>query len=301
MKLKFERLIRERFIPLFVIAISQVLVACGPHDRSPGKNDYARQLELCRTKLSEAEKKPIIGGGYVDMSRFGYPGSNVRFEDGQCGVDMLQLSFWWTGHEVIPDSPKFLNRSRMEIPESWGFFQVAAKLGNQRKANECKENIDLPGCSGFKGAVRTGFNKAEWPPELSVKLKNYPGLELWLEAQPPNIKNRYSVDNFVLTEWRRSDGTPRSINCWGLSPNNEAVKTQGIDQVSLALLVKDDLEKIELQGRLHHGVSCQVEYWDFGFNGGAARVSFSTEDLRAAPLALRAINQYLSDSIIRDE
>ncbi|MFZ6047696.1 hypothetical protein ACFW0H_16435 [Pseudomonas sp. CR3202] len=282
-----------------VVSSPSTLIACKKREPSPEQVAYQQQQERCRMELVKSEKVPIIGGGYVDMSRFGYPGSSVRYEDGQCGSDMLQLLFWWTGEEILPDSPKYIKRKRTEIPKSWQIYNVAAVLGNQRKARECKENIELPKCSGFKGAVQTGLSKAEWPAELTVKLKNYPGLELWLNAPPPSIRNRYAVDNFVMTEWRRQDGTPRSINCWGL--NTSSLKKSGLNSESLALLSREELENIDFQGRLQHGVSCQVEFWDFGFNAGSARISFSTENLREAHLALKAINQYLSDSIIMEE
>jgi hypothetical protein len=280
---------------------SLTLVACEKREQSPKEKGYMLQLERCRAELGKSDKVPIIGGGYVDMSRFGYPGTNVRYEDGQCGTDMLELSFWWTGEEILPDSPKFIRRKRTEIPENWQIYRVAAKLGNKRKTRECKENIDLPKCSGFKGATPTGYQKTEWPAELTVKLKNYPGLELWLKESPPSIKNQYRVTNFVMTEWRRSNGTPRGIDCWGLSPNDELAKKQGLDPQSLSLLNKEQLENIDFQGRLHHGVACQVEFSDFGFEAGAARVKFNTDNLSEAPKALKVLNQYLFDSIIREE
>lgn len=292
---------RLRWLKLgLIIASSLTLFACGKREPSSEEKAYTQQLERCRVELGKSEKVPIIGGGYLDTSRFGYPGSSVRYEDGQCGTDMLELSFWWTGEKIIPDGPKFITLKRTEIPKNWRLFRVAAKLGNQRRAHECKENIDLPQCAAFKGATPSGYRKTEWPAELTVKLKNYPGLELWLELPPPNIKNQYDVDRFVMDEWRRPNGTPRSIDCWGLSPNDEVTKKQGLDPQSLALLTKEALENIDFQGRLQHGAACQVEFSDFGFEVGAARVSFSTESLREAPKALKAINQYLFDSIVRE-
>lgn len=281
-----------------VVGSSLTLVSCKKREQSPEQKAYVQQLERCRVELGKSDKVPIIGGGYVDMSRFGYPGSSVRYEDGQCGTDMLELSFWWTGEEILPDSPKFIKRKRTEIPESWQMYHVAANLGNKRKARECKENIDLPQCSGFKGATPTGYQKTEWPVELTVKLKNYPGLELWLTEPPPNIKNQYDVYDFVMTEWRRPNGTPRGISCWGLNKNSDKA---GINSKALALLSREELENIDLQSRLKYGVACQVEFSDFGFEAGAARVKFNTDNLREAPKVLKALNQYLFDSIIREE
>lgn len=284
-----------------IIASSLTLFACEKREPSQEEKAYAQQLERCRMELGMSERVPIIGGGHLDTSRFGYPSSSVRYEDGQCGTDMLQLSLWWTGDKIIPDGPKFITLNRTEIPKSWSFFRIAAKFGNQRKARECKENIDLPQCSGFKGAMPGGYSKTDWPAELTVKLKNYPGLELWLKESPPNINNLYRVNSFIMNGWRRPDGTPRHINCWGLNTNSESVKSAGLSSSSLALLTREELEAVDFRGLLQHGVACQMDTESFNFEGGAGRVSMSTESLSAAPIALEAMSRYLSESIIREE
>lgn len=301
MNLKNKKL-RLRWLKLgLIIASSLTLVACGKREPSHEEKAYRQQLESCRVELAKSEKVPIIGGGYLDTSRFGYPGSSVRYEDGQCGTDMLELSFWWTGEKVIPDGPNFIKFERAEIPESWRLFRVAVKLGNQRRAHECKENIDLPQCAGFKGATPSGYKVTEWPAELTVKLKNYPGLELWLEESPPSIKNHYRVNSFVMTGWRRSNDTPRHINCWGLNTSNEDIKKTGLNSSGLALMTREELEVVDFRGRLQHGAACQMDIESFNFEGGAGRVSMSTESLSAAPMALEAMSKYLSESIIREE
>ncbi|MGH8601550.1 MAG: hypothetical protein ACREXR_01835 [Gammaproteobacteria bacterium] len=282
-----------------LVATLIALSACNKREHSPEQIAYEKQLKQCRTELDKSEKVPIIGGGYVDMSRFGFVGSSVRYEDGQCGTDILELSFWWTGEEILPDNPKFLKIKRTEIPETWRYFNVAAKLGNQRKAHECRENIDLPQCAGFKGAVKPGWKVTEWPAELTIKLKNYPGLEIWLEAPPPSAENRLRFDDFVMVDWRRPDGTPRSIDCWGLGLSS--AKKRGLGRENLAIMTREELENIDFRGRFGHGLPCQVEFWSFGFKGGAARVSTGTEALREAPKALEAINKYISESIVMED
>ncbi|WP_141243699.1 hypothetical protein [Pseudomonas indica] len=265
--------------------------------QSPEQIAYQKQLERCRVELNKSELVPIIGGGHVDMSRFGFMHSNIRYEDGQCGTSSFETSFWWTGKEVLPDNEKFFKIKRTEIPESWKYFNVAGGFSNQRKARKCKANPELSECK----VAAAGYQKVEWPAELTVKLKNYPGLEVWLEVPPPHIKNQYAVDEFVMIEWRRKDGTPRGINCWGLSPNDEQAKSQRLDPISLALMSRAELENIDFRGKLNHGVACQVEFWNFDFEGGAARVSMSTETLSVASKALPAISEYISKSIIRDD
>lgn len=284
-----------------LILIAAALAACDDKSRleqSPEQIAYQQKLMECRTEFGKSNVVPIIGGGYIDMSRFGFTGSSVRFEEGQCGVDMLQISFWWTGEEVLPDHPDFIKVKESERARKWNYYTVAVKLGNQRKARQCRENIDLPQCSGFKGAVRSGWRVTEWPEELTIKLKNYPGLEFWLREPPPSAENHLRVDDFVMVDWRRKDGTPRSIDCWGLGLI--AASEKGIGRENLTLMTREELENIDFRGKVGHGLPCQVDFESFNFKGGAGRVSTGTEALGDAPKALKAISDYLSESIIME-
>lgn len=282
-----------------IVLVLMALSACNKREPSAERVAYQQQLERCRIDLEKSEKIPIIGGGYVDMSRFGFVGSSVRYEDGQCGTDMLELSFWWTGEKVLPDNAKFIKIKRTDIPKSWRYFNVTAKLGSQRKARECRKNIDLPQCSGFKGAIRSGLKVTDWPTELTIKLKNYPGLELWLNAPPPSAENRLRVDDFVMVDWRRPDGTPRSIDCWGLGLSS--AKERGLGRENLAIMTREELESIDFRGKVGHGLPCQVGSESFNFKGGGGRVSISTESLGEVPKALMALSNYLSESIIMED
>ena len=292
---------------LLLLAIALSLSGCGPREPSPEEKAYRQKLEQCRTELGKSSVVPIIGGGQVDLSRFGYAHPSVRYEDGQCGTDLIEVLFWWTGTEVIPDSPRFLEGKVKNTPSSWQYFKVNAAFGNQRKARQCKENIDLPQCSGYKGRIRPGLKVSEWPPEFTIRLKNYPGLEIWLKDTPPSADNLYRVSDFILTEWRRQDGTPRTIDCWGLRHvDASTLRAVGLDTSRLldasrlVAFTREELENLDLQGRVGKGAACQVDFDGFGFEAGAARVSFSTESLREAPAALKALNDYLRESIIAD-
>lgn len=289
---------------VLALAIVLSLNGCGPHEPSPEDKAYRQQLEQCRAELGTSSVVPIIGGGQVDLSRFGYARPNVRYEDGQCGTDLIEVLFWWTGEEVIPDSPHLLEGKVKNPPSNWQYFKVNAAFGNQRKARQCTENIDLPQCTGYKGRLPTGLQVAEWPPELTIRLKNYPGLEIWLKDTPPSTKNLHRVSDFILTEWRHQDGTPRRIDCWGLQHvDARTLRAAGfdtsrlVDSSRLSKLTKEELEVLDLEGRIGKGAACQVDFDGFNFGAGAARVSFSTESLREAPAALKALNDYMRNSI----
>lgn len=140
-----------------------------------------------------------------------------------------------------------------------------------------------------------GRQTVDWPDELIVKLKNYPGLELWLTAPPPSFKNEFSIKNFVIRDWRRRDGTPRVIACNGLGSPSTAVLASGLNKEVLLTFNKSQLEDLDF-GRLN--AYCTVELHDFDFAGGDARVGTGTGSLFGAPIALRLISEYLSRSII---
>lgn len=269
------------------------------HNQSPEQISYQQQLETCRKKLSQSSLVPIIGGGHIDISRFGFGNPSVAYKNGECGTDMLEVEFWWTGGEVLPNNPRFVKLNEAERPRQWSFFRVVAKLGNQRRGRLCLDNPDLPQCEIFKAGIRPGLRATEWPEDRVVRLINYPGLELWLKEPPPSLENKYRVNDFVMTEWRRPDGTPRTIDCWGLA-GSEFAKSQGVDATSLSLMSKEELSNVDFKGKLKFGAPCEVDPGSFNFRGGAGRVNTNTEGLRDAPKALQAISEYISNSIIRD-
>lgn len=291
--------------PLVALALALALLvsACDEvqrHNQSPEQVAYQKQLEKCREELSQSRLVPIIGGGHIDMSRFGFDNPSITYKNGECGKDVLEVAFWWTGEEVLPDHPKFVKLKESERSRRWSYFRVTAKLGNQRRGRLCRENPDLPQCEIFKAGIRPGLRATEWPKDRVVKLKHYPGLELWLREPPPSLENKHRVNDFVMTEWRRPDGTPRSIDCWGLS-SSELAKSQGLDTVSLSLMSGKELSDVDFRGKLKFGSICEVDFGSFNFKGGAGRVVTRTESLHDAPKALQAISEYISNSIIRED
>lgn len=286
-----------------IVALVLLVSACDErprHNQSPEQISYQQQLEKCRKELSQSNLVPIIGGGHIDISRFGFGNPSVAYKNGECGTDMLEVEFWWTGEEVLPNSPRFVKLNEAERPRQWSYFRVVAKLGNQLRGRLCRDNPDLPQCEIFKAGIRPGLRATEWPEDRIVRLTNYPGLELWLKEQPPSLDNKYRVNDFVMVEWRRPDGTPRSIDCWGLA-GSEFAKSQGVDSVSLSLMNKEELSNIDLKGKLRFGAPCEVDLGSFNFKGGAGRVGTNTESLHDAPKALQAISEYISNSIIMED
>lgn len=237
---------------------------------------HYQESRKCSQKLAGMEQVPILGGSLLDRTRIpGFHfGSSTR--DGLCIADVLEGSFWWTGTELRTE----YQESGKEPPSSWGHFNVAARLYTRKPSAE---------------PYNVGYRVVDWPEELTVRLKNYPGLELWLDAPPPNIKNEFSIKNFVMRDWRRRDGTPRVISCNGLGSPRKKTLESGVSRADLLRLKKYQLENLDF-GDLN--AFCSVELHDFDFTGGDARLGTGTASLRGAPIALRLISEYLSRSII---
>jgi hypothetical protein len=240
------------------------------------REHHYQESKKCSQKLAGMEQVPILGGSLLDRTRIpGFHfGSSTR--DGLCIADVLEGSFWWTGTELRTE----YQESGKEPSSSWGHFNVAARLYTRKPSTE---------------PYNMGYQVVDWPEELTVILKNYPGLELWLDAPPPSIKNEFSIKNFVIRDWRRRDGTPRVIACNGLGSPAKEVLASGLSRKDLLRFNKSQLESLDF-GDLD--AYCTVGLHDFDFTGGDARVGTGTGSLLGAPIALQLISEYLSRSII---
>lgn len=261
-----------------VVAFCSWLVSCYVEsERMAEERDRRREeSKKCNQKLAGMEHVPILGGSLLDRTKIpGFHfGSSTR--DGLCIADVLEGSFWWTGTELRTE----YQESGKEKPSSWGHFNVAARLYTRKPSTE---------------PYNMGRKTIDWPDELTVKLKNYPGLELWLTAPPPSVKNEFSVTSFVIRDWRRRDGTPRTISCDGLDSPREKIVESGMSGTDLLRFNKSQLENLDF-GDLN--AYCTVGLHNFDFAGGDARVGTGTESLRGASIALQMISEYLSNSII---
>ena len=261
-----------------VVAFCSWLVSCHVEsERRAEERDRSREeSEKCNQKLAGMEHVPILGGGLLDISRIPgfYYGSTTR--DGLCIAESLEGSFWWTGDELRPTYQEL----GKEPSPNRKLFSVTARLYTRTVSTE---------------PINMGRQTKEWPEELVVKLKNYPGLELWLNAPPPSVENEFAVSGFIMRDWRRSDGTPRVISCNGLrSPSSEVLES-GFSREVLLTFNKGQLENLDFG---HFNAYCVVELHSFDFAGGDARVYLGTGSLRVAPTVLKFISEYLSSSII---
>lgn len=246
-------------------------LGCSKREQPAELKAYRQQLEACSEQLQKDPLVPIVGGGYLDTRRLDFNATTVRFEDGQCGTDGFEASFYWTGEKIVPAGQRFTGLHPTQIPKSWQRLNVAARLANRKF---CKENLGK--CNAVLPTPPKG-----WPPELVLKLKHY-DLEVRLPKKPETVPN-HSL-GLVLRGWTREDGAPRFVNCDIKRDVNK--------------MTRNEIADIEFGQQTF---ACQADFFDFNFKGGVARVSMSTAILPAVTPALRALQEYISNSVQREE
>jgi hypothetical protein len=256
---------------------------CSRREEKEAAERRQKELDACRQKISESHLVPIIGGGHLDAKKLGIF-FNVRVENGECGTDGFEGGFYWHDGSIEPASHPGANLAYEKNPTSWKRFEVRARLGNQRKGRECTEQGER--CSTFNH--KNPGLPPTWPEDRIVRPKAYPGLEIWLPEKI--VPNHTESMTFVIPDWPRADGSPRTVNCWSLP------KGYALDKMS-----RQDLEAIDFSKGTKHGYPCDVEFWDFSFTGGAARVHTGTESLVGITRALKALEQHISNAVTRED
>ncbi len=266
-----------------LVALMAWLTGCKPASQDTDKRlaDYQARLQACVDSMENKTRIPIMGGGEIDTSRFAFnvPHMNIT-DEGECGAVGFEAEFYWTGEKIVPNAPKFTGLHLMNIPPEWRVLRVGASLGNRRLGNQCKAHFDPQKCPDPNR--KPSGPPPTWPENLTVRPKAYPGLEMRLSEK------RSTHAGFFIVGWPRRDGvTPRVVSCWSHEVDFP------VHKMTIA-----ELEQLDFGKRTF---PCDVEYGSFDFKGGAARISTGTEALRDIVPALKALQQYLSDSIIKED
>lgn len=241
------------------------------------RDSRRKERVKCEKKFSDSDYLPIRGGGLLDASRVNGFHWYIKVRNGECEVDNLEGLFIWTGKEIRNGFDADVQKEKQP---DWRYFTVGLRLYVRLDSNT---------------PHKTGYQSVDWPEELTVNLKNYPGLGLWLRARPPSIENEFAIMHFVMRGWRRSDGTPRIITCSGLDSSSIEELGVGLSTKELLRLNKEQLEVIDF-GDLN--AFCKMDVDSFYFSGGSARIGLDTTSLKGAPEALKSMSDYLSRSVI---
>ena len=265
---------------LAVVACLNVGACSKRNDNEPtvGADAYESQLAACRQLFLQNPRVPIVGGGYLDARRFAFIVPTVRFEDERCGTDGFETSFYWTGKNIVPASERFTGLPPTQIPPDWKQLNVTARFGNQRKARECRQEPNPQKCVDARHQ-NPGLPPT-WPEERIVGPKAYPSLEIWLP--PTGYSKKVAGISFVIKDWPKANGRPREIDCWYLP---------GYD---LSSMTKAEFEILDFGEKTF---ACRIQFWDFQFKGGAARISTGTDALPNIAASLKQLQQYIDDSI----
>lgn len=261
-------------LPLLIIS------GCNKNNSSSEElKTYRKKLAECQVKLSESPLVPLTGGGYIDMRRFGSNHYSPEYENGQCGASLFGATqIFWTGKEILPNNRLFTEMNLREIPSGWKSFNVTIGFRKNNKfceknSKNCEKPQKLP-------------SMADVSPELIVRLKKY-DLDMALSRTEIYKGNKLSITDFFIRDFLREDGKPLMISC-------------RIDH-DFGAMSREQLENIDFNepGKWKNGW-CEIR-WGFHIKGGGAIVDIGLHDLHGITPALKALQKYISDSVIKDK
>lgn len=283
---------------LFMLCFSlmAMLTACTDHSdlskeqREAVQKAHEDAVKKCEGKWLGQPRVPVRGSKYVlDATRLYW---QMEFgswnKDEECGAAAIIARFYWTGEKIVPDkiglAPQRSQIEPIDVPKDWIAIDLEALVGVKPDVlRHCEQHPE--DCK-----KKTTDRAKGWPPELVVPLKHYPELEVRLpkELTPKMKTGGFRALGIFLREWPMDSGAPRSFLCH-------------LDQDVYAM-TREEIENINFgSARVGQQRSyCQMEFNNFRFNGGQARVVWGTEALPQITPALRALHQYLNESITEE-
>lgn len=273
-------------LPLGLL-LAIALAACGPSaEQQALMAAHIAAAERCAARWGDKQWVPLRASGWwLDATRLPWRmKDDLWTKDEQCGAATIDGLYYWDGERILAESVGMWPRGTRlvhpkEIKSDWVQLDLTALLGGDPNTlKKCRASPEA--CKGHEGAPK------EWPPELVVRPKHYPDLEVRLprETDPARSKGGFSNNiGFFIRDWPNNYGRPRVTSCY--------FKSDGRD------LTREDIENIDLRQR---GGYCQLEFWNFQFDGGAARVITDTRQLHQIKPALQALLQYFNASITRE-
>ena len=260
-----------------LLAPPLLLMGCdfGANERKAAEAIYKSNAEAanqCEAKLRDLKHVPIAGTEgrlFLDAERLPMWAIDRGYKSGDdCGVVQLGWAyeiFYWNGKEIIPQvvgsKGKYTSLNRPDNTQYWITLGALVRLG---RSIECNKQLQC---------------NEQLPPidEVGViRLKNYP-LDAWPMPDPKTQRvNQYRLS---LRDWPMENGRPRWLMCSGDVSGKTAV---------------------EIERRLE-SISCELDFSEFHFKAGSARVGFSSKEFKHITPALKAFQQYLNNSIIEKD
>jgi len=248
----------------------------------------------CSAKWYGQPRVPVRGSDFVlDATKLPWEmGGELWSEDVDCGAAQINATFYWTGKEILPQRigmypQQEYNVKPIDVRETWTQIQVAALLG--RGTQSIRNQAQHPENYQYTPPQRP----KSWPAEQLIRLKHYPDLEVLLwskEERDVAIKKMGEHPSlhyftFVLHQWPHDDGSARTMTCH-------------MGEQNVLTMTREEIENLDLRQQLRH--SCQMDFHNFGFNSGSAKVNWGTTQLSEITPALRALQQYFNDSITKE-
>ena len=265
---------------IYILATALGLAGCDVGDRKAAaamNKANAEAAKQCEAKLKGLKRVPIArmkGKLFLDAERLPMWAIGRGFRVGDdCGANQLQESerFYWTGDTLIPQF----------IWLKAGHTLVEAE-GNQNWVSISTQvffgiPLDCKSTPTPAPAMKCG----EKPPDKDeagvIRLKNYPS-DAWPLRDPrEKINNRYFLS---LRDWPKENGWPRTM---GLSCDVKGSVSE--------------IENLDFRGKPG---ACQLDFYEFKFKAGSARINFPVKELHRITPILQAFQQYLNDSIIEE-
>lgn len=265
---------------IYILAAALGLAGCDVGDRKAAAAIYKANAEAakqCEAKLKGLKRVPIAGTGgklFLDAERLPMWAISRGFKPGdECGANGLQESerFYWTRDKFIPQYIWLWREGRtlVEAARHQDWISISADV-----------YFGIHGsCESSPTPTMQCGKKPPNKDEVGViRLKNYPS-DAWPLRDPrAKINNRYFLS---LRNWPKENGWPRTME--------------------LSCDVKGSVSEIEnLDFRGKPGI-CLIDFYEFKFKAGSAKITFAVKDLDRITPVLQAFQKYLNDSIIEEE
>lgn len=262
-----------------------LLTGCdlGKKERDAAEAIYKANAEAakqCEVKLKGLKRIPIAGTSgklFLDTEKLSMWKLSRDFRVGdECGAEDLGIrqTFYWDGARIISKHNWIFRdkKSPWLIDKSWISISADVFLGLPSSCKTAPEN--------------TMLNCDKLPPDKDkygvIQLKHHP-LDAW-PVRDQRRKNELLFYQLSLRDWPKEDGWPRKLRY--------ACELSGMSESEVENIIFNSDNKHRL---------CQLDFYDFKFKAGTARINFDIKHANQITTVLREFQKYLNDAISEDQ